>query len=160
MIDHNKDREQSVLPPHVRPIRRAKDILPPHILPISPRDNLSRELYDSLNRFGPKTPEVFKKQAEEVARFIGLLDQGARIDDPDTRKFVTDLLNTNFVLQPAMKSPRKLPSWLQIDFLVANGFRNPIAREDVGDKCGELFDKWVAEMEYKYTKFAYFFESR
>lgn len=120
----------------------------PHVEPAGSR--ISSDLRLVLDSIGPKTPDIFRRQAEEAVGFIQLLDQGMGIDDPDVRKFVTQLQATTFVLDVIGRLPEKLPPWLQMDFLVANNIREPFRKDALDDKCSTLFRKWIREMGYAY----------
>lgn len=121
--------------PYIKPLSYSESAIHPEV----------RTVIDSLD---PLTPSVFKRQAQETAGFIQLLDEGKGLDDPRIKKFIRQLISTDFILSPQVESPQQLPKWLQMDFLVANGVRKPFkAQKDLPDpqEYTRQFDKWIRE---------------
>lgn len=121
----------------------------PHVRPVSYQENTTQiELQRIIDDIDPKTPKVFIEQAQESAGFIQLLDQGGGLTDPKVRKFLDQLITTTFVLIPQVKSPYQLPKWLQMDFLILNGIREPFrSQRDLpdSDEYSKQFDRWIRE---------------
>jgi hypothetical protein len=95
-----------------------------------PLKDLPPEVRQVINALDPDIPSIFKRQAGQAAEFVQLLDQGKAIDRPDIRLFLGQLATASFIVENQVQNPRKLPDWLKIDFLVANGLGEPMSKPE------------------------------